>query len=73
VPRCALGVADEYGVPVALHGDSMRETGYLDDTIDGRRVHTYHTEGIGGGHAPGLIKIAGLPNVLPSTISATIP
>lgn len=76
VLRCALEVADEYGVQVALHADSMNETGFVEDTIDaidGRCIHTYHTEGAGGGHAPDFIKIAGLPNVLPSSITATIP
>lgn len=73
---CALTVADEYGVQVALHADTMNETGFVDDTIaaiGGRTLHTYHTEGAGGGHAPDIIKIASLPNVLPSSITATVP
>jgi urease subunit alpha len=76
VIRCALDVADEYGVQVAIHADTMNETGFVEDTIDaidGRSIHTYHAEGAGGGHAPDIIKIAGLPNILPSSITATIP
>jgi urease subunit alpha len=73
---CALTVADEYGVQIAIHTDTMNETGFVDDAInaiDGRAIHTYHTEGAGGGHAPDIIKIASLPNILPSSITATIP
>lgn len=73
---CALNVADEYGVQVALHADTMNECGFIEDTlnaIDGRTIHAYHAEGAGGGHAPDVIKIAGLPNVLPSSITATVP
>jgi urease subunit alpha len=73
---CALTVADEYGVQIAIHTDTMNETGFVDaaiNAIDGRAIHTYHTEGAGGGHAPDIIKIAGLPNILPSSITATIP
>ncbi len=73
---CALTVADEYGVQVAIHADTMNETGFVEDTISaigGRAIHTYHTEGAGGGHAPDIIKIAGLPNILPSSITATVP
>lgn len=73
---CALTVADEYGVQVALHADTMNETGFVEDTIDaigGRTIHTYHTEGAGGGHAPDIIRVASLPNVLPSSITATLP
>jgi urease subunit alpha len=73
---CALKVADEYGVQITIHTDTMNETGFVGDTInaiDGRTIHTYHTEGAGGGHAPDFIKIAGLPNILPSSITATIP
>lgn len=74
--NCALTVADEYGVQVAIHADTLNESGFVEDTInaiDGRTVHIYHVEGAGGGHAPDMIKVAGLPNVLPSSISATTP
>lgn len=73
---CALTVADEYGVAVAIHADTLNESGFIEDTInaiDGRTVHIYHVEGAGGGHAPDIIRVAGLPNVLPSSISATVP
>ena len=73
---CALSVADEYDVQIAIHTDSLNECGYLADTIsaiDGRTIHTYHTEGAGGGHAPDIIAIAGLPNVLPSSTNPTRP
>jgi urease subunit alpha len=73
---CALGVADEYDVQVALHADTLNEGGYLIDTIaaiDGRTIHSYHTEGAGGGHAPDIMAIASLPNVLPSSTNPTRP
>lgn len=73
---CALAVADEYDVQVAIHTDSMNEGGFLADTIDaidGRVIHTYHTEGAGGGHAPDIMAIAGLPHVLPSSTTPTKP
>ncbi|HET6741386.1 MAG TPA: urease subunit alpha [Kribbella sp.] len=73
---CALGVADEYDVQVALHADTLNEGGYLADTIaaiDGRTIHSYHTEGAGGGHAPDIMAIASLPNVLPSSTNPTRP
>ncbi|MET9774012.1 urease subunit alpha [Streptomyces sp. NPDC006367] len=73
---CALGVADEYDVQVAIHTDSLNECGYLADTIDaidGRTIHTYHTEGAGGGHAPDIMAIAALPHVLPSSTNPTRP
>ena len=63
-----LRVADEYDVQVAIHTDTLNESGFVEDTIaalEGRTVHTYHTEGAGGGHAPDIIKVAGQPNVLP--------
>jgi urease subunit alpha len=72
----ALGVAEEFDVQVALHSDTMNETGFVEDTIEaigGRTIHTYHTEGAGGGHAPDIIRVAALPNVLPSSITATVP
>jgi urease subunit alpha len=73
---CALTVADDYDVQVALHTDTLNESGYLAETvaaIDGRTIHTYHTEGAGGGHAPDIISIASLPNVLPSSTNPTRP
>jgi len=71
-----LRVADEYDVQVAIHTDTLNEAGFVDDTIaaiGGRTIHTYHTEGAGGGHAPDIIKVAGLPNVLPSSTNPTRP
>ncbi len=73
---CALSVADEYDVQVAIHTDTLNETGFVVDTIaafKGRTIHTYHTEGAGGGHAPDIIKVCGLPNVLPSSTNPTRP
>src|SRR5215475_1848257 len=73
---CALSVADEYDVQVALHADTLNESGYLAETvaaIDGRTIHSYHTEGGGGGHAPDMLAIAALPNVLPSSTNPTRP
>jgi urease subunit alpha len=73
---CALAVADDYDVQVALHADTLNESGYLADTIaaiDGRTIHSYHTEGAGGGHAPDHMAIAALPNVLPSSTNPTRP
>lgn len=72
----ALTVADQYDVQIAIHADTMNECGFVEDTVDaigGRTIHTYHTEGAGGGHAPDIIKVAGLSNVLPSSITATVP
>lgn len=73
---CSLRVADDYDVQVAIHTDSLNESGYVDDTIsaiDGRTIHTYHTEGAGGGHAPDIMVIAGHPNALPSSTNPTRP
>ena len=73
---CCLGVADRYDVPVAIHTDTLNESGFVEDTIaaiDGRTIHTYHTEGAGGGHAPDIIRIAGELNVLPSSTNPTRP
>jgi urease subunit alpha len=73
---CSLRVADHYDVQVAIHTDTLNESGFLEDTvaaIAGRTIHTYHTEGAGGGHAPDIIKIAGEPNVLPSSTNPTRP
>jgi urease subunit alpha len=71
-----LRVADELDVQVAIHTDTINESGFVEDTIraiDGRTIHTYHTEGAGGGHAPDIIKVAGLANVLPSSTNPTRP
>jgi urease subunit alpha len=73
---CALAVADDYDVQVALHADTLNEAGYLAETIgaiDGRAIHSYHTEGGGGGHAPDMLAIASLSNVLPSSTNPTRP
>ena len=73
---CALTVADAHDVQVMLHSDTLNESGFVEDTIRafaGRTIHAYHTEGAGGGHAPDIIKIAGLPNVLPSSTNPTRP
>lgn len=73
---CALSVADDMDVQVALHADTLNEGGYLADTIDainGRTIHAYHTEGAGGGHAPDIMEIASLPNVLPASTNPTRP
>jgi len=72
----ALKVAEEYDVQVALHTDSLNEAGFVERTIeafDGRTIHTYHTEGAGGGHAPDILKVASEPNVLPSSTTPTNP
>ncbi len=74
--RAALDVADRYDVQVAIHSDTLNEGGYVEDTIaaiDGRTIHTYHTEGAGGGHAPDLLKVASMPYVLPSSTNPTLP
>jgi urease subunit alpha len=71
-----LRVADESGVQVAIHTDTLNEAGYVADTlraIGGRTIHAYHTEGAGGGHAPDIITVAGQPNVLPSSTNPTRP
>ena len=71
-----LGVADEYDVQVAIHTDTLNEAGFVEDTIAAfkdRAIHTYHTEGAGGGHAPDIIKVCALSNVLPSSTNPTRP
>ncbi len=71
-----LRVADETGVQVAIHTDTLNEAGYVESTlaaIAGRSIHTYHTEGAGGGHAPDIITVASYPNVLPSSTNPTRP
>ena len=72
----AVLLIDEYDVPVAIHTDTLNEAGCVEDTIaaiDGRTIHTYHTEGAGGGHAPDIIKAASFLNVLPSSTNPTMP
>ncbi|WP_226505585.1 urease subunit alpha [Pseudomonas sp. MWU16-30317] len=71
-----LTVADQYDVQVAIHTDTLNESGFVETTLGafkGRTIHTYHTEGAGGGHAPDIIKACGLPNVLPSSTNPTRP
>ncbi len=71
-----LAVADRYDVQVAIHTDTLNESGFVESTVDafkGRVIHTYHTEGAGGGHAPDILKVVGLPNVLPSSTNPTRP
>ena len=73
---CCLSVAENYDVQVAIHTDTLNESGFVEDTITalkGRTIHTYHTEGAGGGHAPDIIKACGLNNVLPSSTNPTRP
>src|SRR6476659_6914810 len=73
---CCLGVADEMDVQVAIHTDTLNESGFVEASVaafKGRTIHTYHTEGAGGGHAPDIIKVASLPNVLPSSTNPTRP
>ena len=73
---CCLSVAEQHDVQVAIHTDTLNESGFVEDTIAAfadRTIHTYHTEGAGGGHAPDIIKAAGLPNVLPSSTNPTRP
>jgi urease subunit alpha len=72
----ALNVADVYDVQVAIHTDTLNEGGCVEDTLNaiaGRTIHTYHTEGAGGGHAPDIIKAAAYPNILPSSTNPTMP
>lgn len=72
----ALSVAEAYDVQIAIHTDTLNEAGYVDDSIaafKGRTIHTYHTEGAGGGHAPDIIKVCGQANVLPSSTNPTRP
>ncbi len=73
---CCLGVADRFDVQVMIHTDTLNESGFVEDTIaafKGRTIHAYHTEGAGGGHAPDIIRVASLPNVLPSSTNPTRP
>ena len=71
-----LGVAEQFDIAVAIHTDTLNEFGFVEDTIaafKGRNIHAFHTEGAGGGHAPDIIKLCGLPNVLPSSTNPTRP
>ncbi len=74
--RACLTVADAYDVQVCIHTDTLNEAGFVENTIaafEGRTIHTYHTEGAGGGHAPDIIRVAGQPNVIPSSTNPTMP
>jgi urease subunit alpha len=71
-----LGVADDHDIQVMIHSDTLNESGFVEDTIKafkGRTIHAFHTEGAGGGHAPDIMKVAGLKNVLPSSTNPTRP
>jgi len=71
-----LSIADEYDVQVAIHTDTLNESGFVDNTVNafkGRTIHTFHSEGAGGGHAPDIIKVAGMENILPSSTNPTLP
>ena len=71
-----LSVADDFDVQVAIHTDTLNESGFVDNTVDSfknRTIHTFHSEGAGGGHAPDIMKVAGLANVLPSSTNPTLP
>ena len=73
---CCLTVADQFDVQVCIHSDTLNEAGFVEDTIRaiaGRTIHTFHTEGAGGGHAPDIIRICGESNVLPSSTNPTRP
>jgi urease subunit alpha len=73
---CCLTVAEEHDIQVAIHTDTLNESGFVEDTLaafKGRAIHTYHTEGAGGGHAPDIIKACGIPHVLPSSTNPTRP
>ena len=73
---CCLSVADEYDVQVMIHTDTLNESGFVEDTVaalKGRTIHAFHTEGAGGGHAPDIIKVCGLSNVIPSSTNPTRP
>ncbi|WP_292281965.1 urease subunit alpha, partial [Mesorhizobium sp.] len=73
---CCLSVAEAYDVQVMIHTDTLNESGFVENTvaaIKGRTIHAFHTEGAGGGHAPDIIKVCGLPNVIPSSTNPTRP
>jgi urease subunit alpha len=72
----ALSVADDHDVQIAIHTDTLNEAGFVENTVaafKGRTIHTYHSEGAGGGHAPDILKVVGYPNVLPSSTNPTMP
>jgi urease subunit alpha len=74
--NCSLEVAEEMDIQVALHSDTLNESGFVEDTlaaIGGRTIHTFHTEGAGGGHAPDIITACAHPNILPSSTNPTLP
>jgi len=74
--RTALEVADRFDVQVNIHTDTLNESGFVERTVEGfegRTIHAYHTEGAGGGHAPDIITVCGLPNVIPSSTNPTRP
>ncbi len=71
-----LSVADDFDIQVAIHTDTLNESGFVDNTVDSfkdRTIHTFHSEGAGGGHAPDIMKVAGLENILPSSTNPTLP
>jgi urease subunit alpha len=73
---CCLTVADAFDIQVAIHTDTLNESGFVEDTIaafKGRTIHSFHTEGAGGGHAPDIIRVCGEPNVLPASTNPTRP
>lgn len=73
---CCLSVAEEFDVQVMIHSDTLNESGFVESTIaalKGRTIHAFHTEGAGGGHAPDIMKVCGLPNVIPSSTNPTLP
>ncbi|RFU40587.1 urease subunit alpha [Actinomadura logoneensis] len=73
---CALRVADDHDVQITIHTDTLNEAGFVEDTIsaiNGRTIHTYHSEGAGGGHAPDILRITSEPNVLPASTNPTLP
>ncbi len=73
---CCLSVAEQHDVQVAIHTDTLNESGFVEDTLaafKGRAIHSFHTEGAGGGHAPDIIKVCGVPHVLPSSTNPTRP
>src|ERR1700758_3805951 len=73
---CCLSVADDMDIQVLIHTDTLNESGFVENTIaafKGRTIHTFHTEGAGGGHAPDIIKVCGFPNVIPSSTGPTRP
>ncbi len=74
--HCCLGLAEHEDVQVTIHTDTLNESGFVDDSIaafEGRTIHTYHSEGAGGGHAPDILRVCGEPNVLPSSTNPTRP